>query len=254
MRAFCKGLIIAAAFATLVGLGGTARAQTYEWEYSLNGGATFTVLNLLTGSNNAQNAIASASPVSGLTISINTASNNPGSSGQSFLFNTTTSVNNTTGNSYTVIVGVTETGFTTPTGPGNLTGSVQAVTISQVNQGGATATGSFSGVQGFLAPGNAAFGTTDATNIYSQGTLTASGGGTATGATGTLAYSGNPFTAGSSYSMTLIGTVTVSPNATSTDKISVDYTTVVPEPSTMAIAGLGALGMIGYGLRRGKGA
>jgi len=28
--------------------------------------------------------------------------------------------------------------------------------------------------------------------------------------------------------------------------------TVVPEPSTMAIAGLGALGMIGYGLRRRK--
>ena len=28
----------------------------------------------------------------------------------------------------------------------------------------------------------------------------------------------------------------------------------VPEPSTFAIAGLGALGMIGYGLRRRKGA
>jgi PEP-CTERM motif len=30
--------------------------------------------------------------------------------------------------------------------------------------------------------------------------------------------------------------------------------TVVPEPSTMAIAGLGALGLIGYGIRRRKGA
>jgi len=29
--------------------------------------------------------------------------------------------------------------------------------------------------------------------------------------------------------------------------------TPVPEPSTMAIAGLGALGMIGYGIRRRKG-
>ena len=28
--------------------------------------------------------------------------------------------------------------------------------------------------------------------------------------------------------------------------------TAVPEPSTMAIAGIGALGMIGYGLRRRK--
>ncbi len=30
--------------------------------------------------------------------------------------------------------------------------------------------------------------------------------------------------------------------------------TIVPEPSTMAIAGLGALGLIGYGIRRRKGA
>ena len=40
----------------------------------------------------------------------------------------------------------------------------------------------------------------------------------------------------------------------------IDFTTAtqvtpaVPEPSTFAIAGLGALGLIGYGIRRRKGA
>ncbi len=36
--------------------------------------------------------------------------------------------------------------------------------------------------------------------------------------------------------------------------VNVNVGNLVPEPSTMAIAGLGALGMIGYGIRRRKGA
>ena len=55
--------------------------------------------------------------------------------------------------------------------------------------------------------------------------------------------------------------MTLTINQTGPDRISVGATFAVPptpvpgvpEPSTMAIAGLGTLGLIGYGIRRRKG-
>jgi len=259
-RSFCNMLTIAATLAMIVGWGGTGRAQTYEWEYSINGGAFTAPMNLLTGSNTPTDATASASPSGfggNLTISISTASNNPGASNGSFLFNATTNVANNTASTVTVAVEVTETGFSMPTGPGNLNGTVGSVTVFQTNEFGNSATATFSNTWGALDPGNGAFTPTNQTNSYGAGPLTASGGATTNGPDGTLSYSGNPFTAGSSYSMTVANTVQVSSNATSTDKVNLTYTPsgtsgVVPEPSTMALAGLGALGLIGYGLRRRK--
>jgi hypothetical protein len=43
----------------------------------------------------------------------------------------------------------------------------------------------------------------------------------------------------------------ISSNATAVGPSGIPVTSV-PEPTTLAIAGLGALGMIGYGLRRRK--
>jgi len=70
---------------------------------------------------------------------------------------------------------------------------------------------------------------------------------------------GNPITTPESFSLALSG---VNPKPVGlgvfglTDfmagDVNTNSATVVPEPSTMAIVGLGALGMIGYGLRRRK--
>jgi PEP-CTERM motif len=72
---------------------------------------------------------------------------------------------------------------------------------------------------------------------------------------------GNPISAPESFSLSLSG---LAPTPTlgafgftdftgNDDNTASAVVTSTPEPSTMAIAGLGALGMIGYGLRRRKG-
>jgi len=80
-------------------------------------------------------------------------------------------------------------------------------------------------------------------------------------ADGTVGFDfiGTPITAGSSSAVLIIAT-----NATSYDRLGTlsvidgttssnltfEPTTATPEPSTLALAGLGAMGLIGYGLRR----
>jgi hypothetical protein len=83
--------------------------------------------------------------------------------------------------------------------------------------------------------------------------------GTATGTAttnplGTIsASSSGTFTASAPYSLTEVLAITFSgAGSISLSSDSSANFTAVPEPSSMAIAGLGALGMIGYGLRRRK--
>ncbi|MGC8641282.1 MAG: PEP-CTERM sorting domain-containing protein [Isosphaeraceae bacterium] len=70
---------------------------------------------------------------------------------------------------------------------------------------------------------------------------------------GVASYFGVPTSGWSgnlSISFNTSNAVTAPGTFTSSSVRSGDVTTSVPEPSTMAIAGLGALGLIGYGLRR----
>jgi len=63
------------------------------------------------------------------------------------------------------------------------------------------------------------------------------------------------FTATNPYSLTEVLTITFTSAGSVQASLSSDSSanfTAVPEPSSMAIAGLGALGMIGFGLRRRK--
>jgi len=79
-------------------------------------------------------------------------------------------------------------------------------------------------------------------------TTTVTPGGTTQSATGA-------FTATSPYSLTEVLVLTFSAAGTVSLSLSSDTSagfTAVPEPSTMAIAGLGSLGFIAYGLRRRK--
>ena len=63
----------------------------------------------------------------------------------------------------------------------------------------------------------------------------------------TVALGGPSFTITQNFSITLAG------HSVGSYSIQTGVNPVgVPEPSSMAIAGLGALGMIGYGLRRRK--
>ena len=86
-------------------------------------------------------------------------------------------------------------------------------------------------------------------STYSTGNINSGGGAgfNLNTATATITTLGSPF------SMTSVVNVSVGSGAVvnfTTDLVLSQ--TAVPEPSTMAIAGIGALGMIGYGLRRRK--
>jgi PEP-CTERM motif len=92
--------------------------------------------------------------------------------------------------------------------------------------------------------------------LYNSLPLTPAPGGNS-GAVTTLTNNGSSssgsFNASAPYSLTEVLTITF--NGTGTVQLSSDSSAqftanAVPEPSSMAIAGLGALGMIGYGLRR----
>ena len=102
----------------------------------------------------------------------------------------------------------------------------------------------------------------DTSNSSTFGAGTASGSSTLTstgGNTGSLATpTSNVTVSGRSgdYALSSITTITIvsltNPTQVDTTGGTIATATAVPEPSTMAIAGLGALGMIGYGLRRRK--
>jgi hypothetical protein len=75
----------------------------------------------------------------------------------------------------------------------------------------------------------------------------------------TTSYSWTPGPSSSNFSFTNTSTFSIGQTLDVTlggnDSVTLTINTTVvatPEPSTMAIAGLGALGMIGYGLRRRK--
>jgi len=256
MRRSFYYLTIAATLATIFGWGGTGRAQTFEWEYSVDGGA-FVVRNLIFGSNSATSATDSVSPLSDLTITVSATSNNPGASAGAELFNATTDTVNTSGTTHTVIVEVTETSYTAPTGAGNLNASVGSVTVQRTSSFAGTATATFSNVYAALAGSNSPFDTGGfVTNTYGPQTLTTSAG-SVNGPNANLTSASNPFTPTKPFSMTLVDPITLGNNTSATLKLDATFTpsnvtSTTPEPSTLAIAGLGALGMIGYGLRRRK--
>lgn len=96
---------------------------------------------------------------------------------------------------------------------------------------------------------------------FTNATLTVSGGGASLSGDATISANfGNPIVPPQSFSISLSG-VTPAPTVTSgvmsnwsASDVATTSSVVVPEPSTLAIAGLGALGMIGYGIRRRKSA
>jgi hypothetical protein len=245
---------IAVALAAIVALGGTARAApTFELQHSVDGGSPVTVDLLAISGNTATSATASVNPAvaPGLTITVSTTSDFPGSSTLARLFDTTTDVENDTGSAHTVVIMITETNFTAPTGPGSLVGEFGPVTVRTAS-GAGTGTATFSDTWAAMDGGNTPFGTTFKTNVYGPATGTITGGGSTTVTNDfPLAYSGNPFSPGTPFSMTLSDTMALDANTSAHLELDGRFRPV-PEPSSLVITGMGALGIVGYGLRRRK--
>jgi hypothetical protein len=163
------------------------------------------------------------------------------SSPESDLLSSDNSILNISGATHTLHVWASENNYTMPTGSpliieSSLGGSVNVptLTLSNIFQAYADRNNNLLGTP---FPGPAI---TDFTN----GTQTAIPNGTAfdTGsATGLFTRTGN-------YSLTTVANIRLT--AGGHVNFSAHENAIVPEPSTMAIAGLGALGLIGYGLRR----
>jgi len=250
MRRFRHRLTIAAAFAAIVGLGSTAHAvPTYEWRYAIDGGAFSASMPIATANGGSDSVV----PITGLLINITTTSNNPGDPALANLFNATTDVQNMSGSDHTVTVEVTETDFTMPPGPGDLFAIVGPATVRQTLPSTTPVTAIFSDVRGFLDGGNVAYGTQFSTTAFSGSGTTVSTIPLIVSA-GTIENSpSNPFTPGNPYSLTVRNTIELGANTSAHVEISNNFTpAAVPEPSTCALAGIGALGLIGYGLRRRK--
>jgi hypothetical protein len=168
-----------------------------------------------------------------------TSSNTPGSPAVAFLDGSTVTIqNNNTGSLPTTLyITIGDTSFTAPTGGV----SVNSHVANTITLGGPDNTETF---QSFVNSDNSQNGTTGSTSGPQYPVITGSASGLSDV---TSAISG----LGSSYSLTETFKITL--DSGSIINFSSNTTlTPTPEPSTMAIAGLGALGMIGYGLRRRK--
>jgi len=152
----------------------------------------------------------------------------------------TVQISNTSGSTATIYLSIGSTGFINPVGSTSLFSAIGgSVTIG----GGSNALT----YQSYIDPtnhqnteGSIASGAVSPT-ITAQGSYNQS-----------VTKSGVSLAA--PYSLTEVLALTLASNAEINFSSSTAVTPSVPEPSSLAIAGLGALGLIGYGIRRRKGA
>jgi hypothetical protein len=155
---------------------------------------------------------------------------------------TTTLIDESATATVTVFLTIGSTGFTAPTAPPpvKVLTSISATVIT----GGSTNALSFNSYINSSNGQNATTGTTTASPQTLD--ITAPASGLENSTTFMLASLGSP------YSMTERYQITLDPGSSITLSASTSLSPAVPEPSSLALAGIGALGLIGYGLRRRK--
>ena len=246
------GLILAAPGQTL--------AQTLQIRASIDGGPfTLDVLdNSPQDSNPAIGIIALGStttPINfgGLLVlgSVST-SDKPGFSALSQLASSSLSVTNTTGAAHTVVLQISDNGFTLPPSPLAMLGTASG-TFSPLSSTGNTQVGGASATAtAYADAGNAKFTNGFLVQNFSTGVAAAG--------TPLLSFSNtqqaSPFSYGSAYSMTVQLTYTIPNNVVFNGRSNVIQALgTVPEPSSVVMIGMGAAALFGlsrYRRRTGR--
>jgi len=176
---------------------------------------------------------------SGFNIStLATDSNSPGDPGFAFLDGSATSLTNASASTKTLYIKLGDTGWTTPTAP---PGHLVFDSIITGNVSTAKAANSLV-FQSYVDPADGQNSTAGFTTGPQTPAITTAG-----------PYSSdvtmNLSSLGSGYSMTQFYKVTLGAGG-KISFVSTTSLTFVPEPSSLAIAGLGGLGLLGLGLRR----
>jgi len=229
---------IAAIVAILaMGMATPARANL-EIQLSTDG-VTYTTVATATSGTTA--ATSTAFTFGNITFNtLDTSSNSPGTASLTKLLGATLDAINNTSSAQTVYIRLGDTGFTAPTAP-------PTITVNSHIGGSVIGTngGNLLTFQSYVNQNNSQNGI--------SGPATA---GLQTPSVTTGSFSSDAFTTiaslSSPYSITEQLKLTLGANGGELNFSSNTTLSSVPEPSTMAIAGLGALGMIGYGLRRRK--
>ncbi len=182
---------------------------------------------------------------SGFSIqALTTSSNSPGSSGFADLLGSDTSITNKNSATATLYIKLSDTGFTDPYTPGLI--SVDSHVGGTVIKPG---TANLMTFQSYIDPANGEATTTG----FTPGAQNKASGLSIT----SEAYSNDAYlniTSGLTqpYSVTEYLKVTLSKGSEINFSTSTTLTSAVPEPSSLVLAGLGALAMVGYTLRRRK--
>jgi len=167
-----------------------------------------------------------------------TDSNSPGDPGLAFLDGSATSLTNVTSSTKTLYIKLGDTGWTSPTAP-------PGFLLFESSIGGTVGVAKPANslvFQSYVDPADGQNSTAGFTTGPQTPAITA------TGPFGSSA-STSLFNLGPGYSMTQLYIVTLGAGG----KIGFNATTtltLLPEPSSLAIAGLGGLGLLGFGLRR----
>jgi len=243
IRPFLKAIAAMAVIAALSGVQSAQAAGDQELRITVDG---FTTTFSAANGGSAGGTIANFHGVA-ISAGISDFLTYPGTAGQAELETQTVTLADVNGATHQVTISSSDTNWTKPTTPPSLTATSTL--------GGTSTTAGASGLteQSYVDPNNGQNSTPATYTTGLQSTYTSAGnvgsGGTTSFA---LATGTTPITTlGSGFSMTTVAAVTLTGSA-NVNWVSTLELAPVPEPSSMAIAGLGALGMIGYGLRRRK--
>jgi len=179
---------------------------------------------------------------------LTTVSNTPGTQESTFLTGSEATLTNNTSGTLTLFITVGATGYTAPTTPPD------AMLTSEI--GGTVVVGSGANAITFtsIINNNIQNGTTPIAGPFLAPQVSGGAGfnvkttGSAFENSVALNIPSLPITFG----LTETFAITLGAHSTIGFHSSTTLATIAPEPSSMAIAGLGALGMVGYGLRRRK--